>query len=85
MACGTPVIASHIGGISEILTEEFQNLLFPPGNEQELFNTLNLIIDWRDKDPQLSQRCREHIISKFSLEKMIDGVEKVIEKRFFKH
>jgi glycosyltransferase involved in cell wall biosynthesis len=85
MACGTPMIASHIGGISEILTEEFQNLLFPPGNEQELSNTLNLIIDWREKDPQLSQRCREHIISKFSLEKMVDGIEKVIEKRFFKH
>jgi glycosyltransferase involved in cell wall biosynthesis len=78
MACGTPVVASRIGGIPEILTGEFQEGLFEPGNERDLAERLNLIINWRDITPQLGERCREHILDKFSLEKMIDGIEKVL-------
>ncbi len=78
MACGTPVVASRIGGIPEILTGEFQNGLFEPGNERDLSDTLNLIINWRDRSPQLGDRCREHILDKFSLDKTIDGIEKVL-------
>ncbi len=80
MACGTPVVASRTGGIPEILTGEFQSSLFETGNEQYLADTLNRIINWRDKDPQLGERCREHVLSKFTLDKMVDGIEKVLLK-----
>jgi len=84
MACGTPVVASRIGGIPESLTGEFQNGLFEPGNERDLSDTLNQIVYWRSKEPKLGERCREHVVSKFSLDKMVDGVEKVLEHRFIK-
>ncbi|BAZ22474.1 group 1 glycosyl transferase [Kalymmatonema gypsitolerans NIES-4073] len=84
MACGTPVVASRIGGIPESLTGEFQNGLFEPGNERDLSDTLNRIVYWRAKEPKLGERCREHVVSKFSLDKMVDGVEKVLEHRFIK-
>jgi len=80
MACGTPVVASRIGGIPENLTGEFQNGLFESENEQDLADTLNRIINWRDKNPQLGERCREHVLSKFTIEKMVDGIEKVLLK-----
>ncbi|MBD2778478.1 glycosyltransferase family 4 protein [Iningainema tapete] len=82
MACGTPVVASRIGGICEILTGEFQNLLFEKGHEQKLAHTLNHIINWREQDPNISNRCRQHIEAKFTLDRMIDELEKVLEKRF---
>lgn len=78
MACGTPVVASRIGGITEILTGEFQAGLFEPGNEQDLADTLSRIIHWRDKDPGLGKRCRDHILSNYTLDKMVDGIEKVL-------
>ena len=78
MACGTPVVASRTGGITEILTEEFQNGLFEPGNQQELADTLDSIVYWRDKDPTLGKRCRDHILSNFTLDTMVDGIEKVL-------
>lgn len=84
MACGTPVVASRIGGIPEILTGEFQSGLFEPGNEQELATTLNRIMNWRDSNPQLGLRCREHVSSKFSYDRMIDGIEKNLLKFFNK-
>lgn len=80
MACGTPVVASRTGGIPESLTEEFQRGLFEPGNETDLANTLNKIINWRQEDPQLGARCRNHAVSKFSINRMINDIEKVLEK-----
>lgn len=78
MSCGTPAVASRTGGIPEILTGEFQDMLFEPGNEQDLLNTLNRMLDWRDRDRQLGERCRQHVIDNFTLDKMVDGVEKVL-------
>lgn len=80
MACGTPVVASRIGGIPEILTGEFQSGLFEPGNEQDLSDTLSQIVNWRDSVPQLGQKCRDHVSSKFSLDKTVDGIEEVLLK-----
>lgn len=78
MACGTPAIASRTGGIPEILTGEFQNALVEPGSEDALFTALNQFINWRDADPLLGNRCRMHIMSKFNLDKMVNGIEQVL-------
>ena len=78
MACGTPAVASRTGGIPENLTGEFQAGLFEPENEQELANTLSRMMNWRDQDPQLGERCRKHVLSKFTLERMVDNVEKIL-------
>jgi glycosyltransferase involved in cell wall biosynthesis len=81
MACGTPVVASRIGGIPEILTGGFEKLLFEPENELELSKILSKVIHWRDKEPELSHKCIHHIFSKFSLGKTVDGIEKVLESQ----
>ncbi len=78
MACGTPVVASLTGGIPEILTGEFESGLFEPKNERDLAERLDRTINWRDTNPQLGERCREHVLFKFTLDKMIDGIEKVL-------
>ncbi len=80
MACGTPVVASRTGGIPEILTGEFQCGLFAPGDERGLSDTLSQIIHWRDKNPQFGQRCREHVLAKFTSDKLIDGIEGVLSR-----
>ncbi|MBW4455438.1 MAG: glycosyltransferase family 4 protein [Nostoc indistinguendum CM1-VF10] len=76
MACGTPVVASRTGGIPEILTGEFQALLCEPGNVQDLADTLNSVFKWKNLDPQLSTKCRKHILHNFNVDKMVDGIEK---------
>ncbi|MCC5620264.1 glycosyltransferase family 4 protein [Nostoc sp. CHAB 5715] len=78
MACGTPVVASRTGGIPEILTGKFQRMLYEPGNVQNLADTLNFVLKWKNLDPQLSTKCREHILHSFNVDKMVDGIEKII-------
>jgi glycosyltransferase involved in cell wall biosynthesis len=78
LACGVPKVASRMGGNPEILTEEFAHYLFEPGNEQDLANCLDRVINWKEKDPTLGTRCRQHILDHFTVEKMIDGIEKIL-------
>jgi glycosyltransferase involved in cell wall biosynthesis len=80
MACGTPVIASRVGGIPEILTDRFQDYLVEPGDEADLFHALKQTIGWKDNHPELGQQCREHILQKFNLEQMNNEIETVLLK-----
>ncbi len=77
MACGTPVVASRIGGIPEILTGSFAQQLATPGDEVDLAKRLAQTMTWRDTDPQLGAQCRQHIVKSFSYESMINGIERV--------
>lgn len=78
MACGTPVIASRVGGIPEILSDRFQDCLVEPGDESSLLQALKQVIDWKDNYPELGQHCREHAVQKFNLDQMINGIETVL-------
>lgn len=75
LACGVPKVASRIGGNPEILGDEFKSMLFTPGDAQDLADRLTKIMHWREKDPQLAERCRQYVLEHFSDEKMIAGIE----------
>ena len=77
MACGTPVVASRIGGIPEILTGEFDRHLVPPGDAGALAARLELFRGWRARDPSLGRRCREHVERHFDLAQSVNGVDAV--------
>ncbi len=47
LACGTPVIASRLGGIPEILDDGKTGLLVTPGDEQSLARAMESLIDDR--------------------------------------
>ena len=80
MSCGTPLVGSRTGGTIEALTGEFERRLFTPGDEQDLARRLSETIDWRQNDPKLGTRYREHILKNFSLEKLVDNFEVVLVK-----
>jgi len=51
---GIPIIASHTGGIPEIVRNEFNGLLYPTGDEQELARSVERFV----KDSSLRDRLR---------------------------
>ena len=51
MACGTPAVASAAGGMPEVLTGEFARYLFPVRDAGALSNRLDMLRDWRRRDP----------------------------------
>lgn len=52
MACGTPVVASNIGAIPEVVADGVTGLLFEPGNAQDLADKLQRLL----QDPALRNR-----------------------------
>ena len=78
MACQIPVVASRVGGIPEILSGEFQEYLFDSGDEKQLSSILNKILNWREDDPNLGQRCRKHVIENFDIDQNIDRIESLL-------
>jgi glycosyltransferase involved in cell wall biosynthesis len=80
MACGTPVVASRIGGIPEIMTGEFAGHLVPPGDAPALAAKLEQFRTWRARDPDLGVRGREHVERHFALTSSIDGVDAVLRR-----
>ncbi|NJN86947.1 MAG: glycosyltransferase family 4 protein [Leptolyngbyaceae cyanobacterium SL_7_1] len=75
MACGTPVVASRTGGIPEVLTGEFAQALFQPGEVADLAAKLRQFLAWRTAEPELGDRCRQHIAKNFSIQKTVDQIE----------
>jgi glycosyltransferase involved in cell wall biosynthesis len=78
MACETPVVASRVGGISEILTGEFAEWMVTAGQPGELASRALAIAERSATDPGIGSRARAHVASRFSVDRMIDGVELVL-------
>jgi glycosyltransferase involved in cell wall biosynthesis len=69
MALGKPVVASDVGGMSEILSSPSCGRLVPPGDPDALARGLEALI----RDPELRKRLgeagRRHVEKNYSLEK----------------
>ena len=57
-ACGTPVIASAVGGISDVVEHEVNGLLVPPGDAQALAGALLRLIHDRSLRSRLGSAAR---------------------------
>ena len=66
MACGTPVIASRVGGLPEVVQDGVTGFLVPPGD----VNALRERVDQLLGDPALAHRlganAREVVLERFS-------------------
>jgi glycosyltransferase involved in cell wall biosynthesis len=78
LASGRPVIGTRAGGIPEILTGEFSELLIDPHDPIGLAAKMGQLENWRSTDPGFATRCTAHVADHFSLNKTVDGVENVL-------
>jgi glycosyltransferase involved in cell wall biosynthesis len=78
MMAGTPVVASHVGGISEILTGEFASGLFTARDVDHLAQTIASKLNWRQEDPLLGDRVLAYATEQFNLENQVDAIEKIL-------
>jgi len=58
-AARCPVVASDFPGISEVIQDEENGLLFAPGNSQDLANKLSRLIEEPGLADRLSKNCRK--------------------------
>lgn len=77
MACGLPVVASRIGGISELVEEGHTGWLAEPGNAVDLAERLRYYIDHPEQIAAHGKASRERIQA-FEFELQIDRIEALL-------
>ncbi len=68
-----PVVASRVGGISEIITDGDDGLLVPPNSPAALAAGLRTLCDDPALRKQLGERLAERVAAYFSKQRMIDA------------
>jgi len=77
MAVGTPIIASQIDGMEEVVEDGQQGLLVPPGNPQTLAQAIAHLLTHPDQAARLSENARQRHLERYSDRAMAAGVAKV--------
>ncbi len=67
------ILASNVGGISEIIIDNETGLLFDIHNEKELLSKLNILINNSDLRDKLGINIHNKIINEFTLDKMLNN------------
>ena len=80
MGSGVAVIATSIGGNSEIVVKDWTGILVPPKNSQTLSEAILLLLENPDYRALLGQRGKSHAIDKYSVERMFLETECVYQK-----
>lgn len=80
LSCGVPVVASRVGGIPEILTDQLSQGLFESANPQSLAQRLQQHILWREHTPRLGEECRRHVVDHFALHSALKKIETTLLK-----
>lgn len=68
-ASGLPVIASNIGGVSDIVVHEQTGMLIQPGSVESLHNRLFSLIEQPEWRKQLGGQARNHAEARFDAHK----------------
>ena len=73
LTVGTPVVASSVGGIPDVLDHGAAGLLFPSGDAEALVAALERALDDAELRERLLAEGRRHVAQNFGVDAMVDG------------
>ncbi len=78
MEAQTPVIATSVDGVPEIIQEGFNGFMVPPQNPKALANAIARLIDFpKDSRIVLVKNAYKSVLNRFSLTRMIESYENI--------
>lgn len=80
MLLGKPVVASDVVGSRELVRKDVSGCLFPYGNVAALANSLVHLIENQALREEMGRRGREIVLTEYSIERYVAGVEAVLEE-----
>ncbi|MBW8000406.1 MAG: glycosyltransferase family 4 protein [Planctomycetes bacterium] len=79
MACGTTVIASNIGGLTELIEDNKTGFLVPHSSPQELANIIQLILEDKELNARVSSQGRKNVLENLDTPIWFKKVERIYE------
>jgi glycosyltransferase involved in cell wall biosynthesis len=80
MACGVPVLASRVGGTTDLFTDGEQGLLFPSDDGAALAELITRLADDGTLRRSMAERARGHVIEHFSVQTMARQYEALYQE-----
>lgn len=80
IALGIPVVASHVGGIGEIIRDGVDGFLIPPDDIEALADRLSRLLDNTSLRAELGQNARQHFLQHYESEVVMTPQAKWIEE-----
>ena len=77
MSCGTPAVASAVGGLPETLVA-FPDHLVPPGDADALAAAIDRLVGWRRQSPALGDASRRCVVDHLALGRTIGAVSTLL-------
>ena len=75
MYLGTPVLASRVGGIPEIVTDEVDGILVPPGDPASLASAIERLLEDQALRKKLAGAGRDKVVERFQFSRMVRSYE----------
>tara|TARA_Y100000031_G_scaffold70041_1_gene77701 strand:- start:5463 stop:6614 length:1152 start_codon:yes stop_codon:yes gene_type:complete len=72
MAAQLSIIATNVGGISEMITDQENGLLVQPKNSRQLAEKITYLLNNPEIAKKLAQKARSKVEREFTLQRMID-------------
>lgn len=79
-AAATPVVATRVGGIPDVVDEDETGLLVEPGDPYALTDALRVLIKAPETRHLMGQTARAKVVPHYSLESMVDQIEALYEE-----
>ncbi|TLZ92169.1 MAG: glycosyltransferase, partial [Methanobacteriota archaeon] len=70
MACETPVVATRVGGIKEVVVDEETGLLVPPGEPAKLGRAITRILEDPATGAKMGKAGRRHVLKLFTWDRI---------------
>lgn len=80
-ACGTPAIAYNFGAMPELVKNDFNGFVVEKNNSDEFKQKIQSIFKMSSEEyAEMRQNSRKYVEENFTVEKMVDGYEKMYQK-----
>ena len=80
LSCGVPVVASDVGGVSEVVTHGETGFLAPMGHVEAMAGHVLTLLGAPDTHAAMAAAARRSAVERYAMEQAIDRYEALIER-----
>jgi glycosyltransferase involved in cell wall biosynthesis len=80
MASGTPVVATSVGQITQVIDQKRNGLLVPPEDSNAMADALKLLLDDQALHQSCASQAREEAVSQYSWDQYVSRLENVLSE-----
>lgn len=80
MAAGAPVVATAVGGTSELVIDGVTGFLVPPADDDALARRILDALGNPERSARMASHARRRALSQFSMRRMVESVERLYDE-----